>query len=338
MSEPRAYHALIACFYVTIPIGLYAFVGIFARNWLAAFFAGVLTSIYSPSIALDPMIANDIGSLWFPRRYQALTFYGEGPHIAGMAMLFVALICLHMALQTKHRGWIVAACFSVASVPLSNWLAGAALAIFIGCYLLAREDLFQWRNWALSIAIGVTAYMIACPWLPPSNIITVRRNAPYVGGTYVPSMKVPLVFLVILLGMVGLLYLFRRFAVPPILRFATLVTLILGTINSLAVQFGFALVPQPKRYHLELEFAIVILLGFLIAWIVQRAKANRFALVATLVVLIPLIYWQGKTTRRYARNHVKPGNVEERIEYKVARWLDQNTNGERVPVQGSLSL
>ena len=54
-------------------------------------------------LCLVPAIARDLGSPFFPRRLQALVFYGEGPHVCSITLLTVALLGYDGG-EIKRRG------------------------------------------------------------------------------------------------------------------------------------------------------------------------------------------------------------------------------------------
>ena len=139
-----------------------------------------------------PRIRADMGSLFGPRRFQALVPYGEGPHILSLALLPVALVTLDKALSKRTPIWYVAAALSMAAVALSNWLGTLALAVAVFAYLLARSrGLINWKVWAKTFGLAALAYALACSWIPPSTIRDIRYNAQSVGGSY-PYLTLPL--------------------------------------------------------------------------------------------------------------------------------------------------
>jgi hypothetical protein len=115
--------------------------------------------------------------------------YGDGPHIAALALLALAILCIHVALQKRLPVWDLLAGLSMAAVALTNWLGAFALAAMAAAYLVRTRD------WLRAAAIGAFAYVIACPWIPPSTVAAVRLNAQTVAGDFRNSSTLLLLFL-----------------------------------------------------------------------------------------------------------------------------------------------
>ena len=130
----------------------------------------------------------DAGGWFGPRRLVTLVRYGEGPHLASLLFLPLAIGLLHVALEKRRPLHYVLAALAVAAVVLSNWIGGFALALAVAAYLAA------FGGWLRAAAIGVYAYALALPWVTPSTIATIRANAPLVGGRFVPSLKLEILF------------------------------------------------------------------------------------------------------------------------------------------------
>ena len=91
-----------------------------------------------------PNIATDVGGLWFARRLQVLTAYGEGPHVSAMTLLPLAILALEGATLIKRRtgrawarSWALAA-ISIALVFLTNVPGTMALGLAVYCWICAQ--------------------------------------------------------------------------------------------------------------------------------------------------------------------------------------------------------
>ena len=129
ISPALAYHAVIALFFCAGAVAVYWLAWRLSHSAPAAFLAGMFYTAISPSAFLIDSIRRDMGGLWGSRRLQVLVGWGEGPHVTGIALLAVALACLHLALtRRKARGYALAG-VGVAALAPANLVAGVAPAV-----------------------------------------------------------------------------------------------------------------------------------------------------------------------------------------------------------------
>jgi hypothetical protein len=338
ISPASSYHAVSAAFYCLGAVTLYWFAKVLSgRDWVGLL-AGVFYSVLSPSAFLMADVAKDIDFNYAGRRLQAVVAYGEGPHIAALTLIPLALVALYFALRKRSALSVWLAALAVAAVPLTNWIGtlGFAIAVMV---LLSTELDRHWRRTLLTAsAVGALAYAIASPWIPPSNILTIRRNSQTFVGDYPVGAQQWMYLGVLALLSVGLLLLLRRTRCPRLTQFAALYLLWIGGITVSRSWFGFHALPQPERYHLEAEMAAALLLACALEAVIRGlAGLPRGRLMAGVVIALMVVgvYWQGKTARRYARSLIRPIDIEQTLEYQVAEWFDQNMPGARVMAAGS---
>ena len=102
ISSAFSHHLVTAVFYCLGPVTLFWFAdGVTGRRW-PSFTAALVYSLVSTSGLLIADVANDMGTTVGARRLHVLVRYGEGPHIASIALLPLALLALHWAL-TRRR-------------------------------------------------------------------------------------------------------------------------------------------------------------------------------------------------------------------------------------------
>jgi hypothetical protein len=106
-------------------------------------------------------------------------------------------------------------------------------------------------------------------------------------------------------------------------------TLLTGWIALAYFWFGTVMIPQPDRYHIELDMALCLLVAFGLARLPVNA---RWFLVAVMIVAGAA---QARSWRRIAREVAAPGDVRTTMEYKTAHWFDSHMPGERVMSPGS---
>jgi hypothetical protein len=338
ISPAHAHHIVTAIFYCLGPVALYALALRLTGSRWASFWAGWIYSIFSPCLLLMPQIYIEVGSLFVPRRFQVLAVYGEGPHITALALLPAALLCLDMALSKRTPLWYVMAALSMAAVALTNWLGAFSLAIAVFAYLVAQSDtLGAWKTWLTTLGLGALAYALACSWIPPSTIKDIRNNAQSVGGNYQHAyVTLPMFVAIGILSAALLKYVMHRLKASVALQFSILFALLIGAVPLAATWFNITIVPQPERYHLEMDLAICLASAFAFQAIAARTSPRLNVPLA--VALVALSLFPARLDRRFARRIIKPIDIAETIEYQTAKWFETHIQGGRVLAPGTISF
>jgi hypothetical protein len=336
ITPPHAYHAVTAVFYSLGPVTLYWLALRLCGSRAYSFAAGLFYSLISTSAFLIPAVRVDVGGLWGPRRLQALVQYGEGPHVAGMTLLPLVVLLLSLAFEKRRPVWWLAAAFGLASVPLTNWPAGMALAVAVTAWLLARHEGAWWQNWLKAIGIAACAYAIASPGIPPSTIRAIATNESYASAPLSPPALRMAVVLPVLLVLACALWVFRRFKIPEHLRFSLLFLLPTATLCLAFEWCRVLLVPQAGRYHLEMEMALALAVAFMARGLLRALTPPRRAALACLLLLLS-VYPAVKCFKQAGRL-VRPIQIESTIEYRAAKWFDRHMQGKRVFVPGSVGF
>ncbi len=327
VSPGLAYHAVTAAVYCLAPAALFWAVWRLGAGRIPAFACALLYSLLSPSCWLVRELRADSGGWFGPRRLITLVRYGEGPHLTSLLFLPLAIGLLHVALQKRRPLHYVLAALAMAAVVLSNWIGAFALALAAAAYLVA------FGGWLRAAAIGVYAYALALPWVTPSTIATIRANAPLVGGRFLPSWKLELLFV---LGFVLLAWALARARLSPQARFALL--FLYGTAFLALAGFWFDanLLPQSKRYHLEMDMA------FWMAAALYLPRLARFLSHRSLTVAA-LLGCAGCAAvllhqRSIARNLEQPIQIRSTAEYEISTWLGAHMPGRRVFAPGTIGF
>lgn len=335
ISPALAYHAVIAFFFCAGSVAVYWLAWRLSQSAPAAFLAGMFYSAISPSAFLIESIRRDMGGLWGSRRLQVLVGWGEGPHVTGIALLAVALACLHLALTRRRARDYVLAVLAIAAVPLTNWLAAFALALGVVCLVAAMVPLeLGWKQLLLPLpAIGAAAYAIAGPWIPPSTIRVIQFNARTIEGDFSGIYAdLPLRLMVGVAVAAVLKLILHRLRAPALLQFAVLFSWFTGAITLASAWFSTAVVPQPPRYHIPMEMGLCLLAGSLLMLLPARRWATP---VVVTLALIPAV----RDTRRIARDFlIRPIDITKTTVYKTAKWMDANLAGARVMAPGATSF
>jgi hypothetical protein len=332
ISPAHAHHWVTAIFYCLGPVALFALTLRLSGSPRAAFIAGAFYSALSPTEWLAPTIGRAAGE-FHPERLTVLVLDGEGPHIAALTLLPLAILCLDLALERRRASYFALAALSFAAVVLTNWIGALGLALGIAAYVLAKPIT---RDIRLVILIGVAAYCLASPWIPPSTIAAVEINSKLIGGDFTHSGALLLRWTpALLLFLLVLKLMFRR--VPAYFQFAVFFTF-LTAFPPLARAWGnVSLVPQADRYHLEMELALALLAGLLLDAAIRRLP-ERAALPVTVALLLVLL-WPLKLDRHFARNNlILAIDITNTSEWRTAQWLNQHWNGGRVLLPGSSSF
>jgi hypothetical protein len=319
-----AYHAVVAALYALAPAALFWTAWRLGAPRSAAFVCGLLYSLISPSVFLVREVRHDTGGWFGPRRLVTLVRYGEGPHLASLLFLGLAIGLLHVALEKRKPVWYVLSALGMAAVVLSNWIGAFALALAVAAYLMGHG--FSPANFLRAAAIGCYAYAIALPWAAPSTIATIRANAPLVGGRFEPNLLFEAVFV---LGFLLLAWIMARAAWTPRVRFAVLFLYGTAFIALGAYWFNRSVLPQPHRYHLEMDLAFWLAVA-LLPWSELLARHARFPAgmrsavpIALTVACIPIFLHQ----RSIAREMERPIAIETTAEYEVSTWLAAHPQG-----------
>jgi hypothetical protein len=327
-SPALSYHFVTGLLYCLGPVTLFVLCVELSGSRSYSFFVGLMYSVPSPSAFVIAEIRHEIGLLR-PRRLQALVSWGDGPHVAGLTLLPLAVLWLHRSITRRRPVDLVVCSILFAAIALTNWLAAVALFAAGLAYLCSTHP----RAGLVSLPIAALAYGMAAPWIPPSTIHTIEINAPHLGNYGGVYARLPLHLSVIgILGVMVVLAI-RRFTGSLLLRFSTIFAFLMAALVLPADWWKLYIVPQPDRYQLEMELGLAILAVFAIKTVMEQVPSRvRFGitLAAMLIAIVP-----AKSDRRFARYLIGPVKIDQTIEYKTAVWLDRNVSPGRVFAQGS---
>ncbi len=298
--------------------GLSLCLGPLALYWFAwrptgkagwSFVAAIVYSLTAPTELLFPDASFDWRHLGDARRMYLQIVWDETPHYLALGFLFLG-----------WRWW------AVALAALANAF-GVMGAILLGlCWCVVSGE---WRKVALA---GVLGYLVVCPFYPPSMLPLLRANAALFPGTaWSAASAWGLAGTVV--GMALLWALSRR--LPSYGRFFLLLTFLFAVIPWLEVRWGSHFVLQPMRYKIELEFALVLSAVFTVAALVDRTPIWCRALLG-LALLWPASE-QVIRIRRFSKELVRSSDADGMVEYRAARWIEQNIPRKLVFAPGSIA-
>ncbi|MGD0497368.1 MAG: hypothetical protein ABSC23_02925 [Bryobacteraceae bacterium] len=332
---PHAFHFLGALVYCAGPVTLF---------WLCyqttgrrgfALVAGLLYSLVSPACFPVSAIRNDAGGLLHARRYQVLLGYGEAPHLAAMALLPLVVWALDGAVTRRRWTYIPLASALLAAIILTNWPGTFALGMALAAYILSKRESARAIHWPTFFGVGVMTYLLLCPWITPSTLALVARNAFQSDNTgFGSAQSVPWAILVLALG--GLHALFERAKAGSWVRFFVYFAVITGVVSIGAEWFHWRPLPQPNRFQLEFEMGVAAAAAYGAAAFYRRLPGR--ARVAALCVFGVLCAVQAGTYRRQAVRTTLGTDITSTIEYKMARWFGDYMGGQRVYAPGNVAF
>jgi hypothetical protein len=337
ISPALAHHMVGATFYCLGPVALMFLAYALSNNLTLSCIAGLLYSLVSPSAFLMPSIRTDLVSVWNARRLQALAFYGDSPHVSSITLLLIAVLALHLAIERRGPARVLAAAVMLAAVVLTNWLGAFSLAIACVSYLLARadEDSRWGRTLAFSAGIGALAYGLAAPWIPPSTIETIQKNMQLPGQFPMGVRQLEYAFLLLAAG-AALHWIMKKSRASLCVRFSSYFLLAMAALALPAEWFHVYLMPQPDRYHLELEIGVCLAAVFVLGRPLMRvARKSRVVLVILAAALVVFGAIQARTYRRFFRLITHSIDIHQTVEYESGQWLQKNLPDRRIFTEGS---
>jgi hypothetical protein len=330
----RAYHAVIGVTYALGAPALYWMAVRLGAPRGAALLSALCYGLFSPSALLMADVARDLGGLWYGRRLQVMTVYGEGPHVTAMTLLPVVVLALENALVKRTWRALALAALSIALVFLTNIPGSMALGVAVFCWICAQARGRHRAAWLIAAASSALAYCLACFGVPPSSMFRVGANARDMHRGFSNSLHYGPLWLALALGSVAAAgFLLARTRLPLAVRFAILFSALTGGMAATAHSETFELLPQVGRLHLEFEIGACLLLGSG-AWALYTLFP-RWTRPVLLAMLLGPLFVQWGNYRWRAHLDTERADLEKRSEYTTARWLDANLPGGRVYVTGS---
>lgn len=333
-SAASAFHAVVSVFYCAGPVFLFVFAWKASKLLHAAFFSGLLYSLWSPSL-LVPVVRDDIGSWHNARRLQTLVHYGEGNHNTGLSLLPLALLCAWLAVTRRKFVWSVASGILFGALALTNAFATVDLAVAVTLVAILQPPGSRLRSLARLACIGAAAYLWISPILTPELVRLTRANSMMVEGNYDYTPQVICTGLLVLGGAATIWFLTRGWN-NWFDRFAVLFAYVLVAVVTLNYFARIAILPQPWRYQLEMEMGLC--LAFVFGARHVLALAHPRVRTAALALFLAFLVWQAIWYGQYARGLIQPIDITRTIQYKTARWLDADLKGLRAMVSGDVGF
>jgi hypothetical protein len=334
ISAARAYHIVVAVTYSLGPAALYWMAVRLGASRGAALLSALCYSLFSPSLLMMADMAKDAGGIWYSRRLQVMTVYGEGPHVTAMTLMPLVIVALQYALNKRDTCALALAALSIAVVFLTNIPGTMALGLAVFCWICAQPRDRILPAWKIAALASVIAYCVACFGNPPSSMFRLGVNVGAMHRGFHNSLRYGPLPLAAAFGAIALAgFLLARTRLPLVVRYAILFCALIGPMAATADVEVYELLPQAGRLHLDFEIGACLLIGCaiwaLFLWLPRWTRPLSLALCIAAVVL------QYQHYRWRARFDTQRADLEKRSEYTTARWLDSHMNGGRVYVTGS---
>lgn len=286
-------YAVLAGAFVAGPVALYWMASQITGKPGWSFIAGVAYSLVSPTELIQP----DAAFAWMrflePRRMYLTVVWDEAPH-----HLALAFVCV--AVGSWSRGWRGVAVGAIALAALANPFGVTGAGLCGLCWAIANAD------WKLVPGTGFLAYLIVCPFYPPSLFTVLKNN-----GALAPESSWNngswLGLAIVAAGVLAL----RRFG------FFALLAWVMTALPVLYYRWDLHFLQQPGRYKSEMELALVLLVVFAAERLLRERP--RWLLAGLAVIGIVAAQQQIVRHRKFARNGIKQADPEATIEAHAAQ-------------------
>jgi len=333
---PRAYHFLTALAYALAPVTLFTLCSGAQISKLSGFLTAIIYSLFTPLSFLVPAIHADAGAYLNDRRLQILIHYGEGPHFAALAMLPFAILLLHWAVSERRVFAMPLATLALAAVVITNWPGSMGLSMAVIAYLLSRAGPRPQVQWGSFISICLGAYLLVSPWIPPSTVLFVERNAQQSDHTRLGIGQV-FSWLAVLLICLLLHGLFRALRVDPWTLFFAYFLTLSGAVTLGHIFRNLSLLPQPQRFEPEMAMALAGVIGVSAAsgFKLLGSRPLRWVAIGGFATLCVI---QLRADMLWARRQIREIDVTQTIEYRMAKAFERLGGTNRVFAPGNVSL
>jgi hypothetical protein len=326
---PQVFHLTAALAYSLAPGFLLLFAWKLSKSFAPSFFAALLWSLFSCSAVL-PDVRADMGTVFGLRRLQTVVFYGEVPHNVAVCLLPLALMAVHRYLESPRARTFAMAVLGISSVMLSNAF-GVVVVALSSLILVAVYDRQSWKSSPKVGTLLAVSYLLICRLCPPSVLSAIFRNSQQVSGDYrftLGRLMLAAFFVAVLAALSRIVIRLRSL----MLRFALLFLACFGGITVLA-KSHFSFLPQPSRYHLEMEIGMCLAAAFAMPLLPMcrpsRGRRPVLAIAAALAIVL-----LARADRRYAASLVRAVSVERDVRIREARWIGAHLPGQRVMASG----
>ncbi|MGD0497369.1 MAG: Holliday junction branch migration protein RuvA [Bryobacteraceae bacterium] len=333
-TPAMALNVLTGLVYCLAPLTLYFATWRLTRAPGYSFFSALAYLVAFPPENVDA--ASGFGLAWFvtTRRAYRLFEWDDLPHLMCLTLLPLAVWLLARALQKRRPldyALAAAAFAGMMAASMFGLVLTAIAAVAVAPALGGR----RWRPVLLRASLVVVAgYLLACPWQPPSLLLTVRRVAA-ANGESDWSARGFLALAILLLAWAAVQRASARYIREWPVRWMTLFACPAVLIPALDHYLKLHFLPQSYRYQAEMEMSLCLLIVFALRPLVGRLPIRARALLA--VSLVVLAVGPLEAQRKFLASMMTPVDVARSIEYRSAKWFEANMPNKRVMPVGSIA-
>ena len=333
ITPELAFQSITGFFYCLGPLSLFLLAWWITRAPGWSFLAALFYSLTSPSQIIVPDAEFSFRHFWDARRLFIVADWDDTPHLAALALLPLAILFLALSIQRRRAPYYAILVLLIAVMALASDFGPVEVTIGAICLIAVFPRKNYGRNAVLVISIGVIAYAIIAPFLPPSLLRAIHRASVNAEGGWTAGSVTALA-----IATLGWIILWRglgRWTTNWQLRFFALLAYLTSSIPVIAAYLHRQFLPQPGRYRLEMEMAVALLAVFGLRSTVEKMPAPLKA--ALLFLFLALAGEQMVSHRQYAKNILQPADLSQTIEYRAAGWINHNLPGVRVMLPGSIA-
>jgi hypothetical protein len=333
LSPALALNVLTASVYCLGPLAFYLLSWRLSRLPGYSFAAALAWSLASPVALLIPDGSFLLSSVWSARRLHLAFDWDDLPHLASLTLLPLAVWSLARALQSRRlRDYLIAG-FAMSGMMLANMFGVVLTGLVVLTVPLAIHRRFRPSLVLRAVLTAAGAYVVVSPWVPPSLLMTIRANTAR-NGEGASSVE-----FAITLGIIGVSFwivwrLLARYATHWATRWMCLFGCVVILIPALGQYGRLHFLPQPSRYKVEAELAIVWMIVFALRPVIERVPWRL-----RIVLALPFMFLAGKqmlSLGLVAERLTTPVDVKQSIEYRSAQWVAKNLPEQRVMMGGSM--
>jgi hypothetical protein len=331
----RAYHLAAALFYCAGIVGMYALVRVRTRERAAAWMAALCTLLLSPALIFIPRLYV-AGWHRAPQRIVLLTQWGEGSHMAALAMIPLALACALLAFERHRPAALAGTALLSAGIVSSDFYGATAWFLFFAILLWSFWITHQQKVvFARAAAIVVLSFALTAFWLVPSFLFVIFENLRL---TAQPATSWSVwIFLAVASGYMLLSDRYARGRPELVWNVFVLGAVAIFTLYVLANEYSaFRIAGDPSRLVPEFELVLVLAIveGLRRLW----SRPVRAARIAAAALVLGSLASAAPYIRRHKVFFPRDWHVEQRPESQIQEWLRTHLPGARALVAGSVRL
>jgi hypothetical protein len=333
ITPEMALQSITGVVYSLAPLTLFLMAWLLTRAPGYSFLAALFYSLTAPTQIIVPDSDFAWRHFWDARRLLLVAGWDDTPHLAALAVLPIVILFLTFAMRRRPAGYYAILVALIAVMALASNFGAVDVSIAALCLFAAFPRKDYARNALFAISLGLFAYAIVAPFLPPSMLVAIHRASVNIEGGWSAASLTALA--VVALGWIVLWRALEHWVTDWRLRFFALFAYLTSSVPVIAAYLHRQFLPQPVRYKMEMEMAIALVLVFGARSLLAKAPAALKA--ALLFLFLALAGEQIVSHRQFAKAILRPTDVTQTIEYRTAIWVSRNLPGVRVMLSGSIA-